>query len=1139
MPRVSDEYRHPCKEFRPQLFRGQKCRVCFFSKDLHDIIAEVKQEKEKISGDDASFESLDQGESNLESSGNTFYLEQSDTTENNEEEDDEDEIEESTTVSFAPHAVIDGESGESEEESDEIIIDDKEPEIIERSPDRPRLKGKLRDSITLYSEKENESTAIEDKLIPDGNINDIFPTPNSESKSISIKSDHTNSKPSNTTKQIEKESAFPQKIVPKKKDKKKKRKKAGRTSRDLQTFRVFSAEPTTATEAKINDALSSWLGDNKVPPSEPSLSAGKKVRRTLFKSKNKPQTIDLKLRSRLKEIDPPPKKSMSLPKVLTEDLRTSSDSLVDDETVALLRISVFGFIFDNIKNVPEALLDDGIGLRFEINHTPLENNEIIPVSENSTAPSQWIVPISSEQLYSGNSCYLDVHIQDYISNIIIGSIRIPVDTISFVHPSMTYGSIKSFPWMPHWKLDGKVRLGLKLVKVKNSFSTDDKWDENTNGGNMNCHTWPISPQYTFFLKKETFCTFTLHSSIGKDHEIGFYVLLVNRNLVESEERLNYSNLDMIKRTTHKFSISQRVSLELKLAIGHYIIIPCPKNPLISGSYEFSITYNNLKRISVYKLNDYNHFEKENADLELENETNQLGDKDDDFMDGFGDIGGELKLGVVTSEDDELDWDVDIEEENENAKLSKNNNDDDPFDDDFDFSEKDESKSNSLIFSKASTGGDDFDDDFGDDFDDDFNLSKSKISDENKKKDELDNLDDDDGFGDDFDDGFDNNDDGPLVLSTSLSKKEDKEEIIDDDGFGNDFNIDSKNNLSKTNEKEENIISIFTLIREGSISEIEAIIRKTPLKLKYTNESGDTPLLAAIGENNTDLVCTLLKYNANVKEPNYLTNTLPIHVATKLRNCELLKLLMDYHAETKVKDRSGNSPASIAIQLGDVQLLKQIAKSDNFYPITVQEQLNIDISTFILTERKDKFKSCISTSELIEILEITFPFLDSIGVFQVSLYDGKVFSANFAFTSTLEEKSMPWNVILSGLIDIVSRMVFNGEIPSIFLQISNLKGLNVFPISKNNFDSWMNNSKSEAPHVCHILEFNGSHHVLFDYINYLDITRADCRSNSTKVINQVYLVNGIFSHWAKKSTKLLKGKKKENILLIIIVIYFFS
>ena len=53
--------------------------------------------------------------------------------------------------------------------------DDKEPEIIERSPDRPRLKGKLRDSITLYSEKENESTAIEDKLIPDGNINDIFP----------------------------------------------------------------------------------------------------------------------------------------------------------------------------------------------------------------------------------------------------------------------------------------------------------------------------------------------------------------------------------------------------------------------------------------------------------------------------------------------------------------------------------------------------------------------------------------------------------------------------------------------------------------------------------------------------------------------------------------------------------------------------------------------------------------------------------------------------------------------------------------------------------------------------------------------------------------------------------------------------
>ena len=96
-----------------------------------------------------------------------------------------------------------------------------------------------------------------------------------------------------------------------------------------------------------------------------------------------------------------------------------------------------------------------------------------------------------------------------------------------------------------------------------------------------------------------------------------------------------------------------------------------------------------------------------------------------------------------------------------------------------------------------------------------------------------------------------------------------------------------------------------------------------------NEDGLCPLVMSCSMNSYPVTCLLLQYGAKANGLGNLGGdyiTYPLMVAVDKNNINMVKVLLKYGAKTKVKDRSGMSPLSIARRHKNVEMIKLLEKS---------------------------------------------------------------------------------------------------------------------------------------------------------------------------------------------------------------------
>ena len=96
-----------------------------------------------------------------------------------------------------------------------------------------------------------------------------------------------------------------------------------------------------------------------------------------------------------------------------------------------------------------------------------------------------------------------------------------------------------------------------------------------------------------------------------------------------------------------------------------------------------------------------------------------------------------------------------------------------------------------------------------------------------------------------------------------------------------------------------------------------------------NEDGLCPLVMSCSMNSYPVTCLLLQYGAKANGLGNLGGdyiTYPLMVAVDKNNINMVKVLLKYGAKTKVKDRSGMSPLSIARRHKNDEMIKLLEKS---------------------------------------------------------------------------------------------------------------------------------------------------------------------------------------------------------------------
>lgn len=106
------------------------------------------------------------------------------------------------------------------------------------------------------------------------------------------------------------------------------------------------------------------------------------------------------------------------------------------------------------------------------------------------------------------------------------------------------------------------------------------------------------------------------------------------------------------------------------------------------------------------------------------------------------------------------------------------------------------------------------------------------------------------------------------------------------------------------------INVLNLIYNNKVEELVKIAKT--INLNQLTETGDTPLLAAIRDENVGVTEVLLKNGA---DPNFCNKGgwYPLHFATQKQNMEIVKLLVKHGAKIDQQDgKFKNTPLSVAI-----------------------------------------------------------------------------------------------------------------------------------------------------------------------------------------------------------------------------------
>lgn len=130
-------------------------------------------------------------------------------------------------------------------------------------------------------------------------------------------------------------------------------------------------------------------------------------------------------------------------------------------------------------------------------------------------------------------------------------------------------------------------------------------------------------------------------------------------------------------------------------------------------------------------------------------------------------------------------------------------------------------------------------------------------------------------------------------------------------------------LSSLVSAQEKAKSIFDIARNGTVTEVQELMKQNPDVINHTNEHGFSPLILACYRGNTDVADFLIE---NVKDINYKSRegTALAGLAIKY-NKDLVEHLLKKKADPNIADETGYTPLFWAVKSGNKDLVEQLLK----------------------------------------------------------------------------------------------------------------------------------------------------------------------------------------------------------------------
>lgn len=117
--------------------------------------------------------------------------------------------------------------------------------------------------------------------------------------------------------------------------------------------------------------------------------------------------------------------------------------------------------------------------------------------------------------------------------------------------------------------------------------------------------------------------------------------------------------------------------------------------------------------------------------------------------------------------------------------------------------------------------------------------------------------------------------------------------------------------------------IFLVARNGSVSEMESILKESPNALNSKNEYGFSPLILACYKSNNDVASYLIEKKADL---DYVSQDgTALMAATVKGNVKLVELLLSNNANPNLTDENGTTALMYAVQFKNEEIIQSLLK----------------------------------------------------------------------------------------------------------------------------------------------------------------------------------------------------------------------
>ncbi|WP_288447399.1 ankyrin repeat domain-containing protein [uncultured Chryseobacterium sp.] len=128
-------------------------------------------------------------------------------------------------------------------------------------------------------------------------------------------------------------------------------------------------------------------------------------------------------------------------------------------------------------------------------------------------------------------------------------------------------------------------------------------------------------------------------------------------------------------------------------------------------------------------------------------------------------------------------------------------------------------------------------------------------------------------------------------------------------------------LSSLLSAQEKVKSIFDIARNGTVAEVQQLMKQNPDIINQTNENGFSPLILACYRGNKDVADFLID---NVKDINYKSREGTALAGLSIKyNKELVEHLLKKKADPNIADETGYTPLFWAVKSGNKEFVEQL------------------------------------------------------------------------------------------------------------------------------------------------------------------------------------------------------------------------